>query len=560
MSSRHGEVPGWLAAASLTLGAGASADVRFVDATEAAGIDFVHDGGRRGGYWLPEIIGGGVAILDFDGDGWMDIYLVQSGPQTAVSQPPSDRLYRNRGQPPLLFEDATAAAGIAATGYGMGVASADVDNDGDVDLLIANLGRNQLLRNNDGRFEEADAGLDDNAWSLGASFADFDRDGLLDLYVVNYVAASSSNSGPNPDRLRGRRPSACGSARQPSYCPPAHYPPAADRLYRNLGGGRFRDVTAALAAEAPRPGMGVIADDFDNDGWPDFFVANDGTANSLWLNEDGTFRNAAAAAGVAVNGDGAPEASMGVTAADFDGDGRPDLHVTHDRGETNTLYRNAGRANPRAGSVFEDATAAASLAACTRPYAGFGTGWFDADNDGDLDLFVANGAVSFGRGSTASASGFAQPDQLYLLGDDQRYRAAGLAGVSGSGVGRGAAFGDLDNDGDIDIVVANNHGPAQLLRNESTPAHWLGLDVRSRHGGPAIGAEVRLGGAGSPSGWRRVRTDGSYASAHDPRMVFGRGANAAPVAVAVIWPDGRQQRFAPLAVDRYHVLRQGASP
>ena len=473
MSNRHGGVPGWLAAASLTVGAEASADVRFVDATAAAGIDFVHDGGRRGRYWLPEIIGGGVAILDFDGDGWMDIYLVQSGPQTAVSQPPSDRLYRNRGQPPLLYEDATAAAGIAATGYGMGVASADVDNDGDVDLLIANLGRNQLLRNN---------------------------------------------------------------------------------------GGRFRDATAALAAAAPRPGMGVIADDFDNDGWPDFFVANDGTANSLWLNQDGTFRNAAAAAGVAVNGDGAPEASMGVTAADFDDDGRPDLHVTHDRGETNTLYRNAGRANPRAGSVFEDATAAANLAARTRPYAGFGTGWFDADNDGDLDLFVANGAVSFGRGSTASASGFAQPDQLYLLGDDQRYRPAGLKGVSGSGVGRGAAFGDLDNDGDIDIVVANNDGPAQLLRNESTPAHWLGLDVRSRHGSPAIGAKVRLGGAGSPSGWRRVRTDGSYASAHDPRMVFGRGANAAPVAVAVIWPDGRQQRFAPLAVDRYHVLRQGASP
>ena len=532
-----------LATAWLALAAGASAEVRFVDVTKAAGIDFVHDGGQRGAYWLPEIIGAGVGILDFDGDGWMDIYLVQSGPQSAGEQPrPSDRLYRNLGERPLRFEDATTAAGIEATGYGMGVASADVDNDGDVDLLIANLGRNQLLRNDGGRFEVADAGFDDEAWSLGASFADFNRDGWLDLYVVNYVAPG-----------RSRRP-ACGSAQQPRYCPPAHYAPAADRLYRNLGNGRFRSATAAMKAPTPRPGMGVIADDFDNDGWPDFFVANDGTANSLWLNRGGTFHDAAAAAGVAVNGDGATEAGMGVTAADFDDDGWPDLHLTHDRGETNTLYRNT---IAPARALFEDATAAAGLAASTLPFAGFGGGWFDADNDGDLDLFVANGAVSFDPGHEHTA--LAQPNQLYLLGEDRRYRPA-AAGPLGNDVGRGAAFGDLDNDGDIDIVVANNHGAALFLRNESAPAHWLGLAVTNHHGSPAIGAKVRLDGPGLPRTWRRVRSDGSFASAHDPRVVFGRGANAAPVGVVVMWPNGQMQHFAPLAVDRYHMLRQPAPP
>lgn len=511
-----------------------------MDVTKAAGLDFVHDGGRRGAYWLPEIIGAGVGILDFDGDGWMDIYLVQSGPQAAGGHSwPSDRLYRNLGDGRLRFEDATAAAGIEATGYGMGVASADVDNDGDVDLLIANLGRNQLLRNDGGRFVMADAGLDDDSWSLGASFADFDRDGWLDLYVVNYVAP-------------GRSRPACRSAQQPRYCPPGHYAPAADRLYRNLGNGRFHEATAALQAAAPRPGMGVVADDFDNDGWPDFFVANDGTANSLWLNRGGAFHDAGPAAGVAVNGDGAAEAGMGVTAADFDDDGWPDLHLTHDQGETNTLYRNTGPAG-----FFEDATAAVGLGANTLPFAGFGGGWFDADNDGDLDLFVANGAVSFDYGHADTAP--AQPNKLYLLGEDRRYRRAS-AGPLGNGVGRGVAFGDLDNDGDIDIVVANNHGAALLLRNESTPAHWLGLAVANRHGSPAIGAKVRLDGPGLPRTWRRVRSDGSFASAHDARVLFGRGANAAPVAVVVMWPNGQTQRFAPLAVDRYHMLREPPPP
>ena len=494
----------------------------------------------------------------------MDVYLVQGGPLASRGNKPlpSDRLFRNLGEPGrLAFEDATLAAGIDAPGYGMGIATADVDNDGDVDVLVTNLGRNRLLLNNGGRFIEAvGSGLDDDAWSLSASFADFDQDGLLDVYVTNYLAVALGDH----DAPAGQSPlPRCGTA-QRDYCPPARYPPAADRLYRNLGNGRFEVATGALAATQRRPGMGVVADDFNADGWPDFFVANDGTANNLWLNQGGTFVDAAHAAGVALNGDGEAEASMGVAVADFDGDGWPDLHVTHDRGESNTLYRYLGLraalgAVGRGAAmrpIFEDASSAAGVAAGSLPRTGFGTGWFDADNDGDLDLFVANGAVDFG--GRLPGTGLRQRNQLWLLGSDGRYRLAATSTSLGEGVSRGAAFGDLDNDGDIDVVVANNHGRAQLLRNDSPKAHWVGLDLRNGHGSPAIGARVRLDEAGVPSPWRSVRTDGSYASAQDPRLLFGRGRVAAQVAVVVVWPSGATERFGPLATGRYHMLRQGA--
>lgn len=495
----------------------------------------------------------------------MDVYLVQGGPLAGrgTTPLPSDRVFRNLGEPEkLAFEDATVAAGINATSYGMGIATADVDNDGDVDMLVTNLGRNRLLLNDGGRFNDAiGSGLDDDAWSLSASFADFDQDGLLDVYVTNYLAVALGDH----DAPAGQSPlPRCGTA-QRDYCPPARYPPAADRLYRNLGNGRFEVATGALAATQRRPGMGVVADDFNADGWPDFFVANDGTANNLWLNQGGTFVDAAHAAGVALNGDGEAEASMGVAVGDFDGDGRPDLHVTHDRGESNTLYRHLrpgaslGATSPSIAlqPVFEDASSAAGIAAGSLPRTGFGTGWFDADNDGDLDLFVANGAVDFG--GRLPGTGLRQRNQLWLLGRDSHYRLAATSIRLGEGVSRGAAFGDLDNDGDIDVVVANNHGPAQLLRNDSPKAHWLGLDLRNGHGGPAIGAKARLEAAGVPNPWRSVRTDGSYASAQDPRLLFGRGDAAAPVAVVVVWSDGATERHGPLATNRYHLLRQGAA-
>lgn len=542
----------------------AAAEVRFVDVAPAAGVDFVHQSGRRGDYWLAEIMGAGVGILDFDQDGWMDVYLVQGGPLAGrgAKPLPSDRLFRNLGQPGrLAFKDATLAAGIDATGYGMGIATADVDNDGDVDLLVTNLGPNRLLLNDGGHFMEAvGSGFDGDAWSLGASFADFDRDGLLDVYVANYLAvALDDHNTPGGQSPLPR----CDTAARRDYCPPARYLPAADRLYRNLGNGRFEDVTGALAAAPPRPGMGVVADDFNADGRPDFYVANDGTANNLWLNH-GTFVDAAHAAGVAFNGDGEAEASMGVAVADFDDDGWPDLHVAHDRGESNTLYRHLGlgealgAAGPGTAMrpVFEDASSAAGIAAGSLPRTGFGTGWLDADNDGDLDLFVANGAVDFG-GDIPTPRSLRQRNQLWRLVGDGRYQLAATSADLGEGVSRGAAFGDLDNDGDVDIVVANNHGRAQLLRNDSPKARWIGLDLRNRHGSPAIGARARLEEAGSP--WRRVRTDGSYASAQDPRLLFGRGSVAAPVAVVVVWPDGATERFGPLATARYHMLRQGAS-
>ena len=538
----------------------AEAEVRFVDVAPAAGLHFVHQSGRRGDYWLAEIMGGGVGILDFDQDGWMDVYLVQGGPLAGRSTAPlpSDRLFRNLGQPGrLAFEDATLATGVDATGYGMGIGTADVDNDGDVDVLLTNLGRNRLLINDGGRFAEAVAsGLEGSAWSLSASFADFDRDGLADVYVANYLAVALADHDAPPGERRLPR---CGTASRGDYCPPARYRPAADRLYRNLGNGRFEDAANTLAAVRPSPSMAVVAEDFNADGWPDFYVANDGTANNLWLNQGYSFADAAHVAGAAVNGDGEAEASMGVAVADFDGDSWPDLHVTHDRGESNTLYRHLGlgealgATGPRR-PLFEDASSAAGVAAGSLPRTGFGTGWFDADGDGDLDLFVANGAVDF-RGGETNASGLRQRNQLWLLGGDGRYRLAATSRTLGEGVSRGAAFGDLDNDGDIDIVVANNHGPAQLLHNDSPAAHWLGLDVQSRHGSPAIGAKARLDEPGVSHPWRRVRSDGSYSSAHDPRLLFGRGSAATPVAVVVVWPDGAAERFGPLATGR-----RGAAP
>lgn len=535
---------------ALAIAAGASGQVRFVDIAEESGLDFSHVNGMAGELWLLEIMGSGVGVLDFDDDGRLDVWLVQGGPiAKRDGELPCDRLYRNVGDAgELRFLDVTARSGVCSDGYGMGIASGDIDNDGDLDAFVANYGPNRLFENlGDGRFRDITdaAGIAGNEWSVSASFADADADGLVDLYVGNYVDFSPARSKRCTDDLS-----------QPSYCSPEVYRPVGDRFYRNLGGGRFRDATdAAGIAEATGAALGVIARDFNGDDRVDFYVANDMTDNLLWLNQgDARFENHALLAGVAVNGDGMVEASMGVAAADFDDDCDVDLFMTHLAAQTNTLYRNEGE------GWFSDRSNVAGIAAASIPNTGFGTAWFDADNDGDLDIFSANGAVTAIAGQAPGPLGLPlrQPNQLWLNDGKGRYREASVPAFALAEVSRGAAFVDLDNDGDVDILVANNRGRARVYRNDSPPAHWLGIELRTVPPAALAGSTVALGE--QPCRWRSLATDGSYGSAGDRRLLFGLGADDAPQHVRVRWPDGTVERFGPLSADRYHVLARARQP
>ena len=521
------------------------ATVAFVDATSRSGVEFEHVNGMTGELWLAEVMGAGVAVFDFDSDGLLDLWFVQGGPlRNRTGKLPCDRLYRNISsvEDGLRFADVTADSGVCADGYGMGIATGDYDGDGDADVFLANFGANQILENlGGGQFRDMSAtariGADD--WSVSATFADVDHDGRLDLYVGNYVDFTLATHKPCKDDL-GR----------PSYCAPVVYESTSDRLYRNLGEGRFADITTAAGASGPLgAALGVVVDDFDSDGDEDYFVANDMSDNLLWLNDGkGGLSNNGLMAGVAVNADGQVEASMGVVANDFDADCDVDLFMTHLNAQTNTLYVNSG------GGWFTDRSSLSGVGASSFAYTGFGTAWFDVDNDGDADLFSANGAVTevANRPADALAPSLEQRNQFWLnrAGSYQEVAAHGVFAVED--VSRGAAIGDLDNDGDIDIVVTNNDGPARIYRNDSPTGHWLGVGLAETGSRPVIGSRVWL--ESEPCPRRRVHTDGSYASASDPRILFGLGSTRDAQHVVVRWSDGIEQRFGPLAVDRYHEL------
>ena len=555
-------------------------EVWFTDRAEAAGIDFVHFNGASGELYISETLSPGAALFDFDDDGDLDVYLVQGrllgsggaadpAPVPPEGRPPGDRLYRNDlvvhadGTRTLRFIDVTEGSGLGGGAYGMGVAAGDVDNDGRVDLYRTALGPNQLFRNDgDGTFIDVtdESGAGDSRWSVSASFVDFDRDGWLDLYVGNYL----------DHRLGAPQPECFTRNGERDYCGPSAWAPVPDRLYRNRGDGTFVDVTGtAGVARELGPALGVAAFDADGDGWTDVYVANDGEPNQLWINQgDGTFTNGALLAGAALNDSGRTEGSMGVDAGDFDGDGDDDLFMTHLTRETNTLYVNDGL------GLFEDRTATIGLGAPSLAYTGFGTAWLDFDNDGWLDLLAVNGAVQAshqrfamrGRGSSARAGEplpLDQPNQLFRnLGNGRFDDVTGRAGAvfELSEVSRGAAFGDVDNDGDVDVLVANNDGRARLLINEVGHRNrWIGLRLV---GGPGRrdmpGARVGVFRDDGPPLWRRARADGSYASANDPRVLVGLGQAAAVRRVRVVWPSGREEDWTDLAVDRWLTLEQGS--
>ena len=526
----------------------------FEESAAVTGLDFVHRNGAAGEHLLPEIMGAGAALFDYDGDGDLDVFLVQGGPVFGDGgndrSSYRDRLFRNEltesGQ--LRFADVTEASGLRSDGVGMGVAAGDADGDGWVDLYVTNVGSNVLWRNRgDGTFEDATskAAVDDPGWSVPALFFDPDGDGDLDLFVGNYL-----------DFNRGTHTVCTAAVGGPDYCSPRSFTPQPDRIFRNLGNGRFEETTeqAGLAGTDAYT-LGAVAFDADGDRRLDLYVANDWTPNHLWLNRSGRFEDGAPLAGVAVNAGGVAEAGMGVDAADFDGDGDEDLFLAHLTGETNTLYRNERR------GLFRDATLAAGLGAPSLPWTGFGAAWVDIDNDSRLDIVVVNGAVRR-MSKSGGVTDFGQPNQVFRnLGDGSFEDISDQAGPAFNEdlVSRGAAFGDIDNDGDTDLLVSNNGGPVQLFLNGiGQDRSWIGLRVvRGSPDRDALGAVVELRLDDGRTIARRVRTGMSYASSNDPRVLFGLGESDAMDETRIRWPDGVEETFGGLGPRHYHTLRRG---
>ena len=541
--------------------------VVFTDVTSQAGIAFVHNSGAYGKKYLPETMGSGVAFLDYDGDGRQDLVFVNSADwPDHHRRRTTPALYRNRGDG--TFEDVTSKAGLAVEIYGIGVAAGDYDNDGRPDLFINALGPDRLFHNRgDGTFEDVTkrAGVSDPAFGSSATWLDYDRDGFLDLFVCNYVQWS-----PATDiycTLDGVNK---------SYCTPESYTGATDRLFRNRRDGTFEDVTKKAGVLDPTgKSLGVVAFDFDGDGWTDLAVANDTQPNFLYRNRhDGTFEEIGKTAGIAFSEEGKARGAMGIDAADYDGSGRESLVIGNFSNEMLALYHNEGR------GLFVDDAAAAGIGTPSLLTLAFGCFFFDYDLDGRLDIFVANGHVENDINRVQPSVTYAQPPHLFrgLPGAkfEEATRRAGEA-LGRALVARGAAYADIDGDGDLDIAVSTNNGPALLLRNDGGGANgWVRVLLVGRASNrDALGAVVRLragapGGTGAGAGGsagtgefgaaREVRSAASYASQSERALTFGLGP-AAPgarrsVDIQVTWPDGKTQIFPDLPVGRQHVLQE----
>jgi hypothetical protein len=533
----------------------------FRDVTEEVGLDFVHDPGPLGSYFMPQIVGSGAALFDYDNDGLLDIYLVQNAGPGSKS---TNRLFHHEKDG--RFRDVSAGSGLDIAGHGMGVAVGDVNNDGWPDVFVTQYGGSRLFRNNgNGTFTDVtkEAGLDLVLWGTSASFVDYDRDGWLDLVVVHYLDYG-------PDRpctdMGGRR----------EFCPPQAFHGTVSKLFHNLGRSskkttnevRFEDATLKSGlGKRPGPGLGIVCADFDGDGWPDILIANDRQPNYLWLNRrDGTFREEALVRGLAYNAEGVAQGNMGVALGDVDGDQRFDIFITHLAEETHTLWVQ------NSPGYFQDRTAASGLAGTRWRGTGFGTVMADFDQDGWPDLAVVNGRVMYGKppegtGTDALAEvgpfwcHYAERNQIFLndgKGGFLDISPANSPFCGRPGVYRGLACGDVDGDGAVDLLVTSISRPARLFRNVAPQrGHWLqvrALDPALRR--DAYGAEITV--VAGERRWKRWLNPGSsYLCSNDPRVHFGLGSAARADSIELLWPDGLREVFPGYPADQTLVLRKG---
>ena len=528
--------------------AGAEDKILFFDITEAAGLEFQHVDGRSGRRYFLETVGSGAAFFDYDNDGLLDIYFVNSTdlPGFNSPTPPINQLYRNNGDG--TFTDLTEQGGVGDTGYGAGCAVADYDNDGDLDLYVTNFGANVLYQNNgDSTFTDVTqhAGVGDSRWSLGCAFADYDNDGFVDLYVTNYIAFEFETH------------TDCTQKGVPTYCPPESFEGSPDTLYRNNGNGTFTDVTSIAGVyNKDGKGMGVVFGDYDNDGNVDCYVGNDAGENFLYRNNgDGTFTNVGWMAGVEADENGNVQGTMGVDFGDYDNDGLLDLIAVNYQQQPNALYRNDN------GSFFTDVSFVAGLAD-SLPYVGWGVDFFDVDNDGDKDMLIANGhlqdTVEQYDGTTT------YPQQNHLLINNGQGRFINAAMKAGSGlqarrVSRGLATGDYDNDGDLDVLISNASDTPQLLRNDSgNQGNWILIrTVGTRSNRAGIGTRVQIQ-TGDLTQVDEVRGGSGYLSHNDLRLHFGIGMHKRIDSIEARWPSGVVDIIRDIAPNQIITIREGS--
>jgi hypothetical protein len=520
-------------------------NVQFKDVTTEAGIQFRHVHGGSGEKYFVETMGSGAAFLDYDNDGDQDLYLVNSSilPGFESEEIPRNLLFRNEGDG--TFTDITDGAGVGDTGYGMGAAVGDVNNDGYLDIYVTNFGPNLLYRNNgNGTFTDIaqEAGVADTLWGTSAAFADVDGDGFLDLYVCNYVDFTFQNHKFCSDAFKKYR----------SYCHPDQYNGVPDLLYRNNGDGTFSDVTSAAGIYSMKgKGLGVVPFDYDNDGDFDLYIANDSVRNFLYQNNgDGTFSDVALLTGTSHNEEGKTEAGMGTDFGDYDNDGFFDLFVTNLDQETNTLYHNEG------GDHFTDASYLSGLGKPSLIYVGWGTNFFDYDNDGDADLFITNGHTD-----TFLTYTYSQRDLLFSNNGDGIFVDFSITSgeyFKTAKVGRGTAIADYDNDGDVDLFITNSNDTPNLLRNDGGGQHnWLIVKtVGTKSNRDGIGARIKVI-TGDLIQMDEVKSGSSYLCQNDLRLHFGLGKRKKVDGLEIRWPSGLVETYGKTEVNQILVVVEG---